>query len=192
MLKSLGDINEIAKQNLQSRIRANILMSISNDTGSLLLSTGNKSELAVGYTTIYGDMCGAFNPIKDIYKTQIFELSKWRNNNISEISLYQNDNLIPSNIISKEPSAELAPDQKDSDSLPEYETLDQILNLLIEEQKSIEDTISLGFAADEVKKVAKLFYNSQYKRSQSPIGPKISTMAFDIERRYPITNKYCK
>jgi len=192
MLKILGNINEIAKQNLQSRIRGNVLMSISNDTGALLLSTGNKSELAVGYATIYGDMCGAFNPLKDIYKTEIFELANWRNNNIPEISLYKEKNLIPQNIITKEPSAELAPDQKDSDSLPKYKTLDKILNLLIEEQKSIAEIVSSGFDTDEVKKIAKLFYSSQYKRSQSPIGPKISKMAFGIERRYPITNKYCK
>lgn len=192
MLKTLGNVNEIAKQNLQSRIRGNILMSISNDSGALLLSTGNKSELGVGYATIYGDMCGAFNPIKDIYKTEVFELAKWRNNNIPAISLFKKDTLIPKNIITKAPSAELAPDQKDSDSLPEYEVLDKILHMLIEEQKSVNDTIASGFDTDEVKKVAKLFYNSQYKRKQSPIGPKISKMAFGIERRYPITNRYCK
>ena len=192
MLKSLGDINAVAKQNLQSRIRGNILMSISNDTGALLLSTGNKSELAVGYATIYGDMCGAFNPIKDIYKTEIFNLANWRNENIPEISLLQKKDLIPQNIITKEPTAELAPNQKDSDSLPKYEILDGILNLLIEEQKSIKEIVSFGFNEDIVKKVAKLFYSSQYKRSQSPIGPKISKMPFGIERRYPITNRYCK
>ena len=191
MLQSLGNINEIATQNLQSRIRGNILMSLSNDSGALLLSTGNKSELAVGYATIYGDMCGAFNPIKDIYKTQIFALANWRNQNIVDISSYKKDNVIPQNIINKEPSAELAPNQKDSDSLPPYDILDKILYLLIEEQQSIDDIIKSGFDACEVKKVAKLFYYSQYKRDQSPIGPKISKMAFGVERRYPITNKYC-
>ncbi|MBL6664335.1 MAG: NAD+ synthase [Rickettsiales bacterium] len=192
MLRTLPAINEIAKQNLQSRIRGNILMSLSNTTGALLLSTGNKSELAVGYATIYGDMCGAFNPIKDIYKTEIFHLAKWRNNNIPSIALLKNKNLIPNNIITKEPSAELSLNQKDSDSLPEYEILDQILKLIIEEQKSINDIIALGFNENEVKKVAKLFYHSEYKRNQAPIGPKISKMAFGVERRYPITNRHCQ
>ena len=183
-------LNGLTLENLQSRIRGNILMALSNNSGALLLSTGNKSELAVGYSTIYGDMCGAFNPIKDIYKSEIFELAKWRNSNIPEISLYKKSNIIPQNIIEKEPSAELRENQKDSDSLPDYEILDKILFALIEEEKSISDTISLGFDGEVVKKVAKLFYNSEYKRKQAPLGPKISNMSFDKERRYPIANKF--
>lgn len=189
MLKALGNVSGLTEENLQSRIRGNILMALSNNSGALLLSTGNKSELACGYATLYGDMCGAFNPIKDLYKTEIFELAKWRNENIPQISFYKNQNLIPQNIITKAPTAELRPNQKDSDSLPEYEILDKILFALIEEQKSITEIIKLGFENSLVKKVAKLFYASEYKRQQSCVGPKISEMSFDKDRRYPITNK---
>lgn len=188
--KSLGQVNDLTKQNIQSRVRGNILMSLSNNNNALLLTTGNKSELAVGYCTIYGDMCGAFNPIKDIYKTQIYQLAKWRNDNIANLSLHKHKNLIPQNIITKEPSAELAPNQKDSDSLGQYDILDQILNLLIEEQKSINEVIELGFDKNIVKKVANLILTSEYKRHQSALGPKISKMSFGRDRRYPITNGF--
>lgn len=181
---------DLARENLQSRIRGNILMTISNATGALLLSTGNKSELATGYATLYGDMCGAFNPIKDLYKTQIYQLVKWRNSDIPAISGYKKTALIPQNIIIKEPTAELRDNQKDSDSLPPYEILDKILFALIEEQKSIIEIVKSGFDEAIVKKVAKLFYSSEYKRRQSVIGPKISDMAFDKDRRYPITNLF--
>ncbi len=193
MISTLGEIkNDITEQNLQSRIRGNILMALSNDTGALLLSTGNKSELAMGYATIYGDMCGSFNPIKDLYKTQIYELVEWRNKNIPEISIYKKTNLIPQNIISKAPTAELRPNQKDSDSLPEYDILDKILYQIIEEEKSIAEIVKLGFEESLVKKIAKSFYASEYKRRQAVIGPKISKMSFDKDRRYPITNNFIK
>ena len=165
-------------------------MALSNKLGYLLLSTGNKSEMAVGYATIYGDMCGSLNPLKDIYKSDIFELAKWRNRNIPSISIYNKKNIIPKNIIDKEPTAELRENQKDSDSLPEYEILDKILFHLIEEEMSVDEIISLGFKAEIVKKVANLFYNSEYKRKQSVIGIKISEMSFDKDRRYQITNKF--
>ena len=181
---------DLARENLQARIRGNLLMTISNATGALLLSTGNKSELATGYATLYGDMCGAFNPIKDLYKTQIYQLAKWRNNNIPAISSYKKTSLIPQNIIIKEPTAELRDNQKDSDSLPPYEILDKILFALIEEQKSTAEIVKSGFNEALVKKVAKLFYSSEYKRHQSVIGPKISDRAFDKDRRYPITNLF--
>ena len=180
----------IAEENMQSRIRGLILMSISNKFNYLLLSTGNKSENAVGYATIYGDMCGAYNPIKDIYKTEVFKLAKWRNSNIPQISTFKQKNLIPQNIITKPPSAELRENQKDSDSLPNYEILDQILFNLIEEQKSQKEIIALGFDKTLIEKITKLLYNSEYKRRQSVIGPKISKMSFDKDRRYPITNKF--
>ncbi len=192
MLMTLDDISDLAKENLQSRIRGNILMTLSNSSGALLLSTGNKSELACGYATLYGDMCGAFNPIKDLYKTEVYELAQWRNENMPEISAFKEKNLIPQNILEKAPTAELRPNQKDSDSLPEYEILDKILFHLIEEKKSVTEIISAGFAEELVKKIAKLFYASEYKRQQSCLGPKISDMAFDKERRYPITNKFTK
>ena len=181
MLKTLGNINDLAQENLQSRIRGNILMALSNDSSALLLSTGNKSELACGYATLYGDMCGAFNPLKDLYKTQIYQLAKWRN---------LQSTVIPPSIITKEPTAELRFDQKDSDSLPAYDILDQILYALIEEQKSLSQIIKEGFDKNLVNKVAKLFYNSEYKRQQSCIGPKISDMSFDKDRRYVIINKF--
>lgn len=197
MLKTLeaefeGLEPNIAEENMQSRIRGNILMALSNKFGTLLLSTGNKSELATGYATLYGDMCGAFNPIKDLYKTQIYELAKWRNENIPPISYLQKTDLIPQNIITKAPTAELRENQKDSDSLPEYDILDKILFALIEEEKSIAQIIAAGNDEKTVKKVAKLLFASQYKRSQSAIGVKISAMSFDRDYRYPLSNKFFK
>lgn len=178
-LETLPNISQLARENIQSRIRGNILMAISNTTGVLLLTTGNKSELACGYATIYGDMCGAFNPIKDLYKTQVFELANLK------------ADVIPANIINKEPSAELRENQKDSDLLPPYEILDKILFALIEEEKSLTE-ISKDFDEELVKKVAKLFYANEHKRKQAPLGVKISKMSFDLERRYQITNKFTK
>lgn len=190
ILKTHETISSLAQENLQSRIRGNILMAISNSKNALLISTGNKSELACGYATLYGDMNGAFNPIKDFYKTEIYELANFRNKNLCKISAFKNTNLIPQNIIEKAPSAELRYDQKDSDSLPDYNELDKILYALIEEQKSIDETIKLGFKAETVKKVAKLVCVSEYKRKQAVIGVKISQLSFDKDRRYPITNKF--
>jgi len=190
MLCTLGEISDLAKENLQSRIRGNILMAISNNSGALLLSTGNKSELACGYATLYGDMCGAFNPIKDLYKTRVYELANWRNENVANISIFPHKNLIPQNIITKAPTAELRPNQKDSDSLPEYEILDKVLFYLIEEKRSIEEIISFGFEKELIEKIANLVYRSEYKRQQSCLGSKISEMSFDRDRRYPVTNKF--
>ncbi len=183
-------ISSLAKENLQSRIRGNILMSLSNSSGALLLSTGNKSELACGYATIYGDMCGAFNPIKDLYKTQIYKIAKWRNDNICKLSKLSKKNLIPQNIFTKAPSAELRPNQKDSDSLPDYEILDQILFNLIEEEKSVLELEKQGFKKDLVLKINRLLLASEYKRNQATLGVKLSAMSFDKDRRYPITNKF--
>ena len=190
IIKSHETLSSLAEENLQSRIRGNILMAISNSKNALLISTGNKSELACGYATLYGDMNGAFNPIKDFYKTEIYQLANFRNQNLCKISAFKNINLIPQNIIDKAPSAELRYDQKDSDSLPEYHELDKILYALIEEQKSIDETIELGFEAEIVKKVAKLVCVSEYKRKQAVLGVKISQLSFDKDRRYPITNKF--
>jgi NAD+ synthase len=188
--KNDEQISPLAQENLQSRIRGNILMSLSNSINALLLSTGNKSELACGYATIYGDMCGAFNPIKDLYKTQIYEIVKWRNANICKLSRLKEKNLIPKNILIKAPSAELRFDQKDSDSLPSYDLLDQILFCLIEQEKSISQIVAEGFDYELVKKINRLLLTSEYKRKQSTLGAKLSTMSFDKERRYPITNKF--
>jgi NAD+ synthase len=183
---------DITEQNIQSRIRGILLMAISNKFGNLLLATGNKSEMATGYATIYGDMNGAYNPVKDLYKTEIYKLSNWRNKNIPRISKLPKKNLIPKNIISKEPTAELKENQKDSDSLPDYKVLDQILYLIIEEQMSEDQIIAKNFDKNMVKKVTKLFYNSEFKRQQAVIGPKISKMSFDRDRRYQIGNKFKK
>lgn len=190
MLTTLGEVSNLTKENLQSRIRGNILMALSNNSGALLLTTGNKSELAMGYATLYGDMCGAFNPIKDLYKTEIYQLTNYRNCTIPKISLHQKTNVIPQNIIIKEPTAELRENQKDSDSLPEYEILDKILYQIIEEERSTVEIVKSGFSEELVNKIAKTFFASEYKRKQSTLGPKVSKMSFDNERRYPITNKF--
>lgn len=183
---------DFTEENIQSRIRGLLLMSVSNKFGNLLLSTGNKSELATGYATLYGDMNGAYNPLKDIYKSEIYQLTKWRNDNIPKITGLLKDNIIPKNIIIKEPTAELKEGQKDSDSLPDYKILDQILYLIIEEQESEKEIIARNFEPAIVKKIIKLFYNNEFKRQQAVIGPKISKMSFDKDRRYQISNRFKK
>jgi NAD+ synthase len=186
----LGKAKDLTEENLQSRTRGVLLMALSNKFGYMVLSTGNKSELATGYATLYGDMCGGYNCLKDVYKTTVFKLAKWRNKNIPAISLLQKDKLIPQNIITKAPSAELRENQKDQDSLPPYEVLDTILYNLIEQQKSTEQIIELGYTAEVVEKVAKLLYASEYKRRQSAPGVKISAMSFSRDRRFPLTSKF--
>ncbi|MDB2550384.1 NAD+ synthase [Rickettsiales bacterium] len=182
--------NDCTEENIQSRIRGLLLMAISNKFGNLLLATGNKSELAVGYATLYGDMNGAYNPLKDLYKTQIYQLSQWRNDNIPAISQLSQKNIIPQNIITKEPTAELRENQKDTDSLPDYNILDQILYLIIEKQMSKEEIIAKNFDTHIVTKIIKMFYNNEFKRQQAVIGPKISQMSFDKDRRYQIGSKF--
>ncbi len=197
MLSTLGEVYtekqtlpQLTQENLQSRLRGNILMALSNSYNALLLSTGNKSELATGYATIYGDMCGAFNPIKDFYKTEIYQLANWRNINNVAISEPCNAAPIPQNIITKAPTAELRFNQKDSDSLPEYDVLDKILFALIDKEKSISEVTKEGFSEELINKVAKLIHFSEYKRRQAVIGCKVSNMSFDKDRRYPINNKF--
>jgi len=167
--------------NIQARIRGQILMAISNKTGLMLLSTGNKSEIAVGYSTLYGDACGGYNCLKDIYKTDVYRLANWRNSQ---------GKVIPENSIRKAPSAELKPGQKDSDNLPDYPTLDAILKLHIEGKKSMDEIIAQGFDATTVKRVTHLVRISEFKRRQSCPGPKISSMLFGKDRRFPLTNGY--
>jgi NAD+ synthase len=171
----------IAEENIQSRMRGMILMALSNKFGHLLLTTGNKSELAVGYATLYGDMCGAFNPLKDVYKTEVYELSKWRNTN---------SYVIPEGIINRKPTAELKFGQFDEDSLPPYEVLDKILFCLIERDMPISEIVGLGYDYATVCKVKDMLYKAEYKRRQSAPGPKVSTKCFNVDRRYPITNRY--
>ncbi len=179
---------DLTEENLQARIRGTLLMALSNKLGHLVIATSNKSETAVGYTTLYGDMCGAYSPIKDIYKTDLYQLCIWRNNNIPKIAKLKAKDILPQNIINKEPTAELRENQKDSDSLPSYEILDKILFNLIEQRKSIKEIIKLGFTEDDIKKISKLVKLSEYKRKQSALGPKISTLSFDKERRIAISS----
>ncbi|WP_111892999.1 NAD+ synthase [Acinetobacter sp. MB5] len=172
---------DATEENLQARARGTLLMGLSNKFGNLVLSTGNKSELAVGYCTLYGDMVGAFAVLKDVYKTIVFELAKYRNS-ISETPV------IPERVITRPPSAELRPDQKDQDSLPAYDVLDAILYAYIEEDSSQADIIARGFEQEMVEKVIRLVDRNEYKRRQGAIGPRISSRAFSRERRYPIVN----
>ncbi len=182
--------NDITEENLQSRIRGTILMAISNKKGKMLITTGNKSEVSVGYSTLYGDMNGGFNPIKDIYKTELYALANWRNINLPNNILLNKKDVIPASIISKEPTAELRDNQKDSDSLPPYDELDQILEGLVEYELSTSELEKKGFSREEIKKVENLLYVSEYKRRQSAPGVKISLRNFGRDRRYPITNKF--
>ena len=173
----------IAAENLQARIRGNILMAISNKQNALVLTTGNKSEMATGYSTLYGDMAGGFAVIKDVLKTLVYELSRYRNT-------LGDRPVIPPSVIEKPPSAELRPGQKDTDSLPPYEVLDPILRAYAEEDRSLEEIVAMGFDRKTVERVMRLVDSSEYKRRQAPPGVKITTRAFGRDRRLPITNRY--
>lgn len=173
---------DTTEENLQSRTRGALLMALSNKFGGLLLTTGNKSEYAVGYATIYGDMCGGYAPIKDLYKTEVFQLARWRNT--------VGDRVVPEAVIERPPSAELRENQKDQDSLPPYDVLDAILLRHVDQEQSREEIVAAGFAAATVDKVLKLVRIGEWKRHQAAPGPKVSRRAFGRERRYPITNGY--
>ena len=182
--------NDLTEENIQSRLRGLLLMAQSNKFGEMLLTTGNKSEVAVGYATIYGDMAGGYNPIKDMYKTRVFETCRWRNANHASWMLAPAGEMIPVAIIDKPPSAELRPDQKDSDSLPPYDILDGILMMLVDGEASVADCVAAGYARDTVKKIEHLLYISEYKRFQSAPGTRLSKHAFWLDRRYPIVNQW--
>jgi len=173
----------LATENLQARIRGNFLMAISNKLGPLVLTTGNKSEMATGYSTLYGDMAGGFAVLKDVLKTLVYELAIYRNT-VGERPV------IPQSVIEKAPSAELRPNQKDVDSLPPYEVLDPILHAYVEEDRSFEEMVAMGFEYKTVERVMRLVDSSEYKRRQAPPGVKITTRAFGRDRRLPITNRY--
>ena len=175
-----GTAFNVAEENIQSRSRGILLMSLSNKFGYLVLNTGNKSEMAVGYCTLYGDMAGGLSILADLYKIEVFAMSKWLNEE------YFKREVIPWNTINKPPSAELRPDQKDSDSLPEYPILDAVLKAYIEEKKSYQDLLELGFEQEIVRKIIRLVDFSEYKRRQAPPGLRISNKAFGIGRRLPI------
>ena len=180
-------LDGVAEENLQARVRGVTLMGLSNQYGHLVLATGNKSELAVGYSTLYGDAVGGFAPIKDLYKTQVWQLAKWRN----DLAILQGQTPpIPANSITKEPSAELAPNQKDSDSLPDYFTLDKILTIYIDQDGGRPAALAAGFDPAVVDKVVRLVDRAEYKRRQYPPGCKISNRAFGKDRRLPITSHW--
>ena len=172
---------DTTEENLQARIRGMILMALSNKTGSLVLTTGNKSEMAVGYCTLYGDMAGGFAVIKDIAKTLVYRLSRWRNT-VSAV--------IPERIITRAPSAELKPGQTDQDNLPPYEVLDAIIGAYMEEELSPREIIARGLAETDVRRVVRLLKISEYKRRQSPVGIRVTPRGFGKDWRYPITNRY--
>ncbi len=181
---------DVTEENIQSRLRGLLLMAMSNKFGEMLLTTGNKSEVAVGYATIYGDMAGGYNPIKDLYKTRVFATCRWRNENHSGWMKGPAGTVIPPRVIEKPPSAELREDQKDEDSLPPYEVLDAILHMLIEEDASVADCVAAGFDRATVKRVEHLLYISEYKRFQSAPGARLTRKAFWLDRRYPIANRW--
>ena len=185
-----GRAVDTTEENIQSRIRGIILMAISNKFGPMVLTTGNKSEMSVGYATLYGDMCGGFNVLKDVYKTDVFKLSRWRNDNVPKNALGPKGRVMPDNVITRAPSAELRANQKDEDSLPLYDILDGILEALVEEEMSFEQVCAKGYDAVTVKRVEQLLYTSEYKRRQAPPGVKITRKNFGRDRRYPITNAF--
>jgi len=180
----------VAEENIQSRSRAVLLMALSNKFGHMVLTTGNKSEMAVGYATLYGDMCGGYNALKDLYKMEVYGLSRWRNAHVCHIGLGAAGEVIPQRIIDKAPSAELRENQTDQDSLPPYPALDDMLHGFVEEEAEIEDVIARGHDPAVVHRIQNLLYVAEYKRRQAPPGVKIGTRNFGRDRRYPITNKY--
>src|SRR6056297_2384679 len=185
-----GTRPDVTEENIQSRLRGVMLMALSNKFGEMLLITGNKSEVAVGYATIYGDMAGGYNPIKDLYKTRVFQTCRWRNENHREWMMAPAGEVIPPQVIDKPPTAELRADQKDSDSLPDYSVLDSILHILVDQDGSIADCVAAGHDAGDARQVEQLLYVSEYKRFQAAPGTRLSDRAFWLDRRYPIVNRW--
>jgi len=181
---------DVTEENIQSRARGNLLMAISNKLGRMVLTTGNKSEMSVGYATLYGDMCGGYSVLKDIYKTDVFKLAHWRNVNRPVDGRGPDGRVIPERIITKPPTAELKPDQTDQDTLPPYDVLDGILQGLIEDELSINDLVTRGFDKETTRRVWRMLDLAEYKRRQAPPGVKITRRAFGRDRRYPITNGF--
>ena len=176
-----GTSEDVTEENLQARIRGNVLMALSNKFGPIVLATGNKSEYAVGYSTLYGDMAGGFAPIKDCSKTLVWQLARWRNAQGPEP-------IIPQRIIDRPPTAELRENQLDSDSLPPYDVLDPILEAFIEDDRSVDEIVAMGFERATVTRVLELVKRSEYKRRQAPPGVRVSGRAFGRDWRYPITS----
>ena len=178
------------EENIQARVRGVILMAISNKLGHMVLTTGNKSEMSVGYATLYGDMCGGYSVLKDVYKTDVFEMARWRNRNWMEGLKGPQGPVIPEAIIDKPPSAELRPDQTDQDTLPPYEVLDDVLRGLVEEERSTAEIAARGHPAETAERIWRMLDIAEYKRRQAPPGIKLTLRSFGKDRRYPITNRY--
>jgi len=185
-----GRAPDTTEENIQARIRGMIIMAMSNKLGPMVLTTGNKSEMSVGYATLYGDMCGGYSVLKDVYKTTVFELSHWRNQNWHESFEGPQGRVIPENIITKPPSAELKPDQTDQDTLPPYDKLDDILQCLIEEELAVDEIVARGHDKQTVARVWHMLDVAEYKRRQAPPGVKLTRRSFGKDRRYPITNRF--
>ena len=181
---------DITEENIQARVRGLLLMAISNKFGSMLVTTGNKSEMSVGYATLYGDMCGGYSVLKDLYKTEVYAIAEWRNRSVPPGALGPPGEVVPANVMTKAPTAELRPNQKDQDSLPEYAELDAMLNGLVEEERSVEDIARDGHRRDVVCRTQNMLFTAEYKRRQAPPGVKTSSRSFGRDRRYPITNRF--
>ena len=181
---------DTTEENIQSRLRGLTLMALSNKFGHMVVTTGNKSEMAVGYATLYGDMCGGYNALKDFYKTEVFDLARFRNTKVPRGSLGTSGEVIPERIITKPPSAELREDQKDEDSLPPYEVLDDILRGLVDKEEDVDVILARGHDEAVVRRIEHLLYIAEYKRRQAPPGVKVGGKNFGRDRRYPITNRF--
>jgi NAD+ synthase len=185
-----GASRDVTEENLQARARGTILMAVSNKFGAMVVTTGNKSEMSVGYATLYGDMNGGFNPIKDLYKTEVFRLSRLRNVWKPDDALGPSGRVIPENVITRPPSAELRENQTDQDTLPPYDVLDQILQRLVEHEESTATIVAAGYDRDTVIKIERMLYLAEYKRRQAAPGVKVTLKNFGRDRRYPIVNRF--
>jgi NAD+ synthase len=185
-----GRARDITEENIQARARGLLLMALSNKFGSMLMTTGNKSEMSVGYATLYGDMCGGYSVLKDLYKTDVYALAAWRNRCVPNGALGPAGEVVSNNVMIKAPTAELRPDQKDQDSLPEYAVLDAILNGLVEQERSVDDIARDGHPRETVTRTQNMLFTAEYKRRQAPPGVKTSSRSFGRDRRYPITNRF--
>jgi NAD+ synthase len=185
-----GRPRDVTEENMQARVRGVLLMALSNKFAELLVTTGNKSEMSVGYATLYGDMCGGYSVLKDVYKTEVYTLARWRNEQWPDGALGPAGRAIPESSITKAPTAELRPNQTDQDTLPPYEELDAILTQLIEEERSVAEIVAGGFARETVARVQRMLFTAEYKRRQAPPGVKITRRSFGRDRRYPLTNGF--
>jgi NAD+ synthase (glutamine-hydrolysing) len=186
----VGLAEDATEENIQARVRGTLLMALSNKTGAIVLTTGNKSEMATGYCTLYGDMAGGFAVIKDVAKTLVYRLARWKNHQPTARADGSTGPVIPERIITRAPSAELRPNQTDQDSLPSYEVLDAIVERYMEEDRSIEDIVAAGYERADVERVTRLLKVNEYKRRQAPVGIRITHRAFGRDWRYPITSRF--